>query len=75
MKMAKSLKDEIVEQIELLDASGQRRVLDFARLIAPRAGTRGSELTRFAGSIPVSDLHKIAQAIEDACESIEPNAW
>lgn len=73
--MAKSLKDEIVEQIELLDASGQQRVLDFARLIAPRSGTPGRELTRFAGSIPVSDLQMMAQAIEEACESIEPNAW
>jgi len=40
--VAKSVKDEIIEQIDRLDPPQQRRVLDFARDLNGRAETLGS---------------------------------
>jgi hypothetical protein len=73
--MPKTLKDEIIEQVSLLEAPQQRKVLDFARALGGPAGTPGRELLRFAGSIDSADLVAISQAIEEACERVEPNGW
>lgn len=73
--MGKTLKDEIIEQVERLEAPQQRQVLDFARGLDTPRGTPGRELLHFAGSISPADLDAISQAIEEGCEKVEPNGW
>jgi len=73
--MTKTLKDEIIEQVDHLDPPKQRKVLDFARHLASPAGTPGRNLLRYAGSIEPADLESMAQAIQEGCEKIKPNAW
>ena len=38
-------------------------------------GQPGSELLKFAGLFPPEDLDEIERAIEEGCESINPDAW
>lgn len=73
--MTKTLKDEIIEQVERLPSPQQRKVLDFARQLSEFSGVEGRELLRFAGSIPQVDLKEMTQAIAEGCETIEQNAW
>ena len=73
--MAKALKDEIIEQVERLDAPQQRQVLDFARQLASPSGTPGRDLLRFKGLITQADLDAMSKAIEEHCEAIDPNGW
>jgi len=73
--VTKTVKDEIIEQVERLDAPRQRKVLDFARGLTAPAGTPGRSLMHFVGAIDTADLHTMSQAIEEGCEKIEPNAW
>lgn len=73
--MPKSLKDEIIEQVEMLEAPQQRKVLDFVRGLRTPLGTPGRELLRFAGSFDPADLEVISRAILEGCENVEPNGW
>lgn len=73
--VAKTVKDEIIEQVDRLDAPRQQRVLDFARRLTVPAGTPGRDLLRFVGSIDPADLQAMSQAIQKGCEKIDPNAW
>lgn len=73
--VTKTVKDEIIEQVERLDAPHQRKVLDFARRLTEPAGTPGQSLLRFAGCIDAADLDAMSRAIEEGCEKIDPNAW
>jgi hypothetical protein len=73
--MPKTLKDEIIEQVELLESPQQRKVLDFARGLRTPAGTPGRELLRFTHSIDPADLEMISQAIQESCDKIEPSGW
>jgi hypothetical protein len=73
--VTKTFKDEITEQVDRLNASHQRRVLDFARRLTEPTGTPGRNLKHFAGCIDPVDLDAMSRAIQDGCEKIEPNAW
>ena len=73
--MTKTVKDEIIAQVERLDAPQQQRVLDFARRLSVPAGTPGRKLIRFVGCIAPADLDAMSHAIQEGCEKIEPNAW
>ena len=73
--MTKSLKDEIIEQVDLLDSPQQRRVLEFARGLRLPTGTPGRELLPFVGSIEPADLRSISNAIQEGCETVEPHRW
>jgi hypothetical protein len=70
-------KDEMLRQLEQLPAELQRRVLEFARSLAPDRlqGTAGSSLLRFAGTMPPQDAAEIRQAIEDGCEQVHADRW
>jgi hypothetical protein len=72
--MPKTLKDEIIEQVDRLEAPQQRRVLDFVRGLT-RSGTPGGELLHFARSIDAADLAEMSQAIEESCEKVDPDGW
>ena len=73
--MTKTVKEEIIEQVDRLDTPRQRKVLDFARSLKASAGTPGRDLMHFVGAIDPADLDTMSQAIEESCEKIEPNAW
>jgi hypothetical protein len=73
--VTKTVKDEIIHQVDRLDAPQQRKVLDFARGLTVPAGTPGRELMRFVGCIDPADLDAMSRAIEEGCEKIEPNGW
>ena len=72
-----TVKKEIVNQIERLDYEHQRRVLEFARVLAVSGpkGVPGKTLLSFAGAIHADDLKTIKQAIEDNCEKVNLNEW
>ena len=71
------VKKEIVNQIDRLDYEHQRRVLEFARVLAVTGpkGVPGKQLLSFAGAIGADDLKTIKQAIEDHCEKVNLNEW
>jgi len=73
--VSKTVKDEIIEQVDRLDTPHQRKVPDFARRLTEPTGTPGQNLMRFAGSIDPADLAAMSLAIEEGCEEIDPNAW
>lgn len=73
--MTKTVKDEIIEQVERLAPPQQRQVLEFARDLTKSAGTPGRDLLHFAGCIDPVDLQIMSRAIQEHCEKIEPNAW
>jgi hypothetical protein len=68
-----SIRDEVLRELEKLGAADQRRVMDFLRALGsarPR-GTRGSDLTRFAGTLSEESADKMMAAIEDGCERVD----
>ena len=73
--MNNTIREQIIEQVDRLDDSRQRQVLDFARRLTAPAGTPGGSLMHFAGSIDPADLEAMSQAIQQGCEQVEPNAW
>ena len=75
--MSETLPEQVLEQLQALPPDHQRRVLDFARALAAPApaGVPGKDLLRFAGAIPVDDLKRMAQAIEDGCEQVDADEW
>lgn len=72
--MSQTIKEQLLEQVDRLDDSGQKRVLDFARRLAVPPGTPGRDLLHFAGSIDPTDLEAISRAIEEGCEKVDPKA-
>jgi hypothetical protein len=73
--VTKTVKDEIIDQVDRMAAPQQRKVLDYARRLTMPAGTPGRELMRFVGSIDPADLEAMSHAIQEGCEKIEPNGW
>jgi hypothetical protein len=73
--MSQNIRDQIVEEVERLNAPQQRQVLEFARRLAGPAGVPGRELLRFSGSIDLADLEAMQKAIEDGCEQVDASAW
>jgi hypothetical protein len=70
--VTKTVKDEIIDQVDRLAAPQQRKVLDYARRLTVPAGTPGRDLMRFVGSIDPADLEAMSQAIQ--ANSREPSA-
>jgi hypothetical protein len=73
--MSNTVKEQIIEQVDRLDDPQRRLVLGFARQLTAPAGTPGRNLMSFVGSIDPADLEAMAEAIQEGCEKIEPNAW
>ncbi len=75
--MGRSIKKEILEQIAKLPLAKQRLVLRFARGLTAnrRKGVPGRALLQFSGTIQTEDLRAMSQAIEEACEKVDVNAW
>ena len=73
--MSQMIRNQIIAQVDRLDDSRQQQVLDFARHLTEPAGTPGRNLLHFVGSIDPADLQAMAQAIQEGCEKVDPNAW
>jgi hypothetical protein len=73
----KSLKEDIIDQIENLPHELQVKVLDFAKLLQNKVpkGVAGKDLIQFEGVIDVEDLRLMAETIEEGCEGIDTNGW
>ncbi len=68
--MSRTIRDQIIEQVDRLDDPQRRRVLDFARRLTEPAGTPGRNLMGFVGSIDPADLEAMAEAIQQGCERL-----
>lgn len=75
--MNTSIVDKVLEQLKFLPQDLQWRVLEFTRTLAASNphGVAGSQLLRFAGAIPMSDLQIMQAAIEQGCEQVDRNEW
>ena len=72
-----SLPEELINELQQLDAKRQREVLDFVRALAksqPR-GVPGNSLLSFAGGIPNAELELMRVAIEEGCEKVATDEW
>ncbi|APB33526.1 hypothetical protein GlitD10_1206 [Gloeomargarita lithophora Alchichica-D10] len=69
--------DEVVEQLKVMPQHLQWQVLEFVRALAKVEvrGTPGQRLLRFAGSIPLDDLHLMREVIEQDCERVDVDEW
>jgi len=69
--------DEVVEKLMVMPQHLQWQVLEFVRALvkAEVRGTPGSQLLRFAGSIPPDDLKLMREAIEQDCERVDLDDW
>ncbi len=75
--MSTAVIEKVVEQMKDLPDELQWRVLEFARALAlstPR-GVPGKQLLRFAGTIPLSEVEVMRQAIEQGCEQVDVYEW
>ncbi len=68
--MSRTIREEIIEQVDRLDDPQRWRVLDFARRLTAPAGTPGRNLLRFVGSIDPVDLEAMAEAVQQGCERL-----
>ena len=77
MANGSDLKQEILEQIDLLPAELQRRVLAFAQSLAVSSpkGVPGRELQRFAGILSHDEARVWMKAIKAGCERVDLNEW
>jgi hypothetical protein len=73
--MDRGIREQIIEQVDLLDEPQRRQLLDFVRRLKAPAGTPGRSLLRFAGSVDLADLEPMSRAIQEGCEKVDPNAW
>lgn len=53
-------------------------MLDFTKTLTDSTtvkGVLGSQLLRFAGTIPQDDLNLMSKAINSGCEQVDSNEW
>ena len=75
--MSSTVKDQLIEQFEALPENLQRQVLAYVRalqVLAPH-GVPGEHLLQFGGTIPLDDLKRMQQVIEDGCEQVDLSEW
>ncbi len=65
----KSVKDNLIAQINKLPYELQLRVLDFTKTLVPKGG-KGKNLLEFEGIIDDDDLRLMTNAIEENCEKV-----
>ena len=72
-----SVEKEILLEIHKLGKGQQAEVLEFVRSLTKTEveGVAGKTLLRFAGTIDIKDLDKMAEAVQADCESVNPNEW
>jgi len=75
--MNNTLLTQVVEKLSHLPDDLQQRVLEFVQALSEsvRRGVSGKQLLRFAGLIPLDDLHLMRLAIEAGCEQVDFHEW
>ena len=75
--MDQQVEQELRKQLDQLSVDKQKRVVEFARLLASEkeTGAESGGLLRFAGSISPDDLAAMAKVIEEDCEQTHPDEW
>lgn len=75
--MSDALKDQIINQLDGLSEDEQRRILEFVRSVAAPTpeGVSGRSLLHFTGLFEVEDAHRMAEAVEEGCERVDPDEW
>jgi len=75
--MKSSVAQEIIKQVKELPDDALRQVLDYIETLNPsdKHEVTGSQMLRFAGTIPSRDLRRMKQAIEAECERVNPSEW
>jgi hypothetical protein len=72
--ITKSIKDNLLSQIDKLPYDLQLRVLDFVKTLIPK-GVEGKSLLRFEGAISKHDLQLMSKTIEEGCERTDFDEW
>jgi len=72
-----TIPEEITDVLNRLPLDKQRRVLDFARSLeipqTPPPGKPASDLLNFRPTLSPEDIELMRRAIEEDCETIEPD--
>ncbi len=68
---------QVIEKLSRLPDELQQKVLEFIQALTDSVqhGVPGRQLLRFAGIIPLDDLHKMRLVIEAGCEQVDVNEW
>ncbi len=76
--MNPSIIDEVFERLKVMPQSLQQQVLEFTKTLTDSntvKGVPGSQLLRFAGTIPLDELNLMSEAINQDCEQVDSNEW
>jgi len=76
--MNTSIIDEVYERMKAMPPNLQQKVLEFTQNLADLTtmqGVPGSQLLRFAGTIPLDDLKLMSEAINQDCEQVDIDEW
>ncbi|MCI0553205.1 MAG: hypothetical protein L0287_19830 [Anaerolineae bacterium] len=75
--MKTSIVEKVIEQLQFLPQELQWRVLEFTRTLVGSNlhGVAGSQLLRFAGTIPRGDIQVMRETIEQGCEQVDAHEW
>jgi hypothetical protein len=71
----RTLKSELIDQVNGLPLEKQRQMLEFARSLSCPKGKPAGDLFLFGGTIEAEDLSAMKEAIEDGCEQINADDW
>ena len=69
--------DDLLKQLEALAPDQQHRVAEFIRCLAaqPPRGVPGTDLLKFAGTLPPDQADELRQAVDDACGRVDADGW
>jgi len=72
-----ALEWELREQLSLLRPEQRRQVLEYARALSGgvRRGVPGAVLLRFAGTLSGEEAVAFKAAVDEGCESVDPDEW
>lgn len=76
--MNSSIIDKVYQLLKVMPPNLQQQVLEFTRNLADSTtmqGVPGSQLLRFAGTIPLDDLKLMSEAINQDCEQVDIDEW
>lgn len=72
--MSATLAQQIIDRVSRLDTDQQQKVLEFVQDLERPRGASVEALLKFAGRIPLEDIERMEQAMEDL-ERINPDEW
>ena len=72
---ATTLHQQILQDVQSLSESQQRKVLHYIRTLQSVSPKSGAALVQLAGTISADDLRLMEQAIQEGCEQIDSHDW